>query len=226
MPRVERKPTTTKSEHWLRLAVNSRTSRLDQKIIEAFGFDGDDRISWRSPAQADSYAEYRDQAFLDRLGIGTLKIPLNDFWPSGGPQWDGLAVTDSGKVILVEAKAYPAEATSTCAAASHKSLAKINNSLAAAKQFYGVAPARTWESGFYQYANRFAHLYYLREINQLDAYLVFLNFADAPDVTIPCGTSSWAQATQNIQAALGLPQKGRPEVATLVRSVPEMLSED
>ena len=33
-----------------------------------------------------------------------------------------------------------------------------------------------WEKGFYQYANRMAHLYFLRNLCKVDAYLLFVYF--------------------------------------------------
>ena len=46
---------------------------------------------------------------LDRVGHGELKEELKQFWPSRGPQWDALAISTSGKVLLVEAKAHVGE---------------------------------------------------------------------------------------------------------------------
>ena len=43
--------------------------------------------------------------FLVRLGLDFEECSLGDFWPPNGPVWDGLAVTDGGRAILVEAKA-------------------------------------------------------------------------------------------------------------------------
>ena len=40
---------------------------------------------------SDNYAEYYDDAFLNRLGVKELKQPLLEFWPASGPRWDGLA---------------------------------------------------------------------------------------------------------------------------------------
>ena len=37
----------------------------------------------------------------------------------------------------------------------------------------------------YQYANRLAHLYSLRQMNDIDAYLVFVYFLNDPDLDGP-----------------------------------------
>ena len=58
--------------------------------------------------QHDHYAEYRDEAFLKRVGVSATKKPLSEFWPKRGPQWDALATFGDDGVILVEAKAHMA----------------------------------------------------------------------------------------------------------------------
>ncbi len=105
MPRRPRPPQTQRSEHWLRLMVRENASALNAAIAEAFGWQ-DAAIDWLSPREDDEYAEYYDQAFLDRLGVDGLTMSLEEFWPRSGPRWDGLARTTDGKLILVEAKAY------------------------------------------------------------------------------------------------------------------------
>jgi hypothetical protein len=84
----------------------------------------------------------------------------------------------------------------------------------------------SWESPFYQYANRLAHLYYLNALNRQRAYLLFLHFAEAPDVPEPCTVAQWEGAERLTKKCLGLP-KGHPfsdNVRTLIWSVPEMMA--
>jgi hypothetical protein len=84
----------------------------------------------------------------------------------------------------------------------------------------------SWESPFYQYANRLAHLYYLNALNRQRAYLLFLYFAEAPDVPEPCTVAQWEGAERLTKKCLGLP-KGHPfsdNVRTLIWSVPEMMA--
>ena len=103
MPRRPRPPETKRSEHWLRLMVREYPGLLDTAIAEAFGWQAM-AIDWRSPIQDDDYAEYYDQAFLDRLLVNDLTMPLDEFWPKSGPRWDGPRTSDD-KLILIEAKA-------------------------------------------------------------------------------------------------------------------------
>ena len=84
--------------------------------------------------------------------------------------------------LLVEAKAYVEEGVDYRSHATGDSAKLIRKSLAAAKKAFHASEDASWESPFYQYANRLAHLYYLNALNRKQAYLLFLYFADAPDV--------------------------------------------
>ncbi|MFO1267308.1 MAG: hypothetical protein U1F67_11375 [Rubrivivax sp.] len=157
-----------------------------------------------SPVAADEYAEYYDQSFLSLLGVDDTKAPLQTFWPSSGPRWDGLARTSGGKLILIEAKAYIAEAVDFGSKASSASLELIERSLTEAKAAYRARADAVWIRPFYQYANRLAHLYYLRNLLGADAYLLFVCITDAPDVSAPASAAEWRGAHAAIETALGL----------------------
>ncbi len=224
MPRRERPLETKRSEHWLRVAVNEYPEELSSHVTAQFRWPSNERIEWLSPVESDDYAEYYDQEFLDRLGVSGLKVPLTDFWPRSGPRWDGLARTDSGKLILVEAKAYIEEAVDYRSKAGPDSLKKIQAALANSKKAFRASDDAPWESPFYQYANRLAHLYFLKQLNGLDAYLLFLYFADAPDVPESCNTRQWEGAVRLTEKCLGLgAHKFRAHIGTLIWSVPDML---
>jgi hypothetical protein len=222
MPRRARPTDATRSEKWLRVAVNDRTAEFSSRVAATFGWHGDDPIEWLSPLAHDGNAEYFDQAFLDRLGVESLRVPLTRFWPASGPRWDGLGRTRSGKLILVEAKAYVEEAVDYRTDAKGASLTRIRKSLAIAKRAFKASAKSNWETPFYQYANRLAHLYFLNRLNRLDAYLVFVYFADAEDVPNPCSEAQWSGAVRVIKKALGLsknhPFSGR--VGTLIWTLP------
>jgi hypothetical protein len=224
MPRRERPRETTRSEHWMRTAVNEYSDALNLLVSGLFEWDKSDRIEWLSPIASDGYAEYFDHDFLDRLGVSDVKLRLSDFWPQGGPRWDGLAKTASGKLILVEAKAYIEEGVDYRSKAGPKSLSKISAALASAKEAFGAADDAPWEAPFYQYANRLAHLYYAY-CNDLDAYLLFLYFADAPDVPKPCTTQQWQGAIRLTEKCLGLGvHPFRNRIGSLIWSVSNMLA--
>jgi hypothetical protein len=176
---------------------------LGTAIADAFGWlDG--TIDWRSPRQDDDYAEYYDQAFLDRLGVDDLTMPLEEFWPKSGPRWDGLARTMNGKLILVEAKAHIDEAVDFRSKASPEALRRIEKRLDEAKSAFHASIDSCWHAPLYQMANRLAHLHYLAGINGKDAYLVFIDFANAPDVPQPASREEWQGATRLAHKCLGL----------------------
>jgi len=203
MPRRTRPPETKRSEHWLRVMVRDYPDVLDMAIARAFGWRGA-VIEWRSPLQDDDYAEYFDQAFLDRLGVGELSMPLDEFWPRGGPRWDGLARTTDGKLILVEAKAHIDEAVDYRSKASPEARRRIEERLDEAKSAFRAAKDACWHAPLYQMANRLSHLYYLAGINRKDAYLVFIDFANAPDVPVPASPDQWRGAVRLAHKCLGL----------------------
>lgn len=223
MTRRQRPPHTRRSEHWLRKAVNEYSATLGDKVRDLFHWPAGERIDWLSPVASDEYAEYYDQGFVERLGVPTLRVPLHDFWPKSGPRWDGLAKTNSGKLILVEAKAYIEEGVAFRSKAGPSSRLKIQEALASAKKAFRAADDAPWEAPFYQYANRLAHLYFMRERNGLDAHLLFLYFADAPDVDDPCTVEQWQGAERLAKKCLGLGRhRFEQYVQTLIWSVPDM----
>jgi len=183
----------------MRVAVNECTEALNARIAELFGWGSGESIHWLSPVVEDEYAEYFDGEFLQRLGLPPLAVSLSTFWPASGPRWDGLAKTSSGKILLVEAKAYVEEAVDYRSHAGSESLGRIHAALAEAKQAFGAA---------------------------LDAYLLFLNFADAPDVPEPCSVEQWRGANRLVKKCLGLgAHPYRDRVGTMIWSVPEMLTQ-
>lgn len=223
MPQRTRPAKTTRSEHWLRVAANDAHEFTNEQIRVTFGWSDDEQIEWKSPVLADEYAEYYDESFLDQLGVGELKFPLRSFWPASGPRWDGLARTSSGNLILVEAKAYIEEAVDFGSGAGEKSLTQIKNALEKTKEAFGANKHANWECPFYQYANRLAHLYFLAVENELDAYLVFLNLANAPDVPSPCTAAEWEGGRRVIERSLGLGNHPyRQRVKTIVIDVEEL----
>ena len=187
------------SQRWLQLAVNRCPAVIDDAISEAMGIGQYETIEWLSPLESEDFIEYRDQAFLERLGLNPQRRKLSDFWPSGGPVWDSLARTSAGRALLIEAKANVPEFDSNPTGASGRSLTKIREALEETRSFLRVRSDTDWTRCFYQYANRLAHLYFLKELNGIDAALVFIYFTG--DTTVsgvnPVSREGW-------EAAIGL----------------------
>jgi hypothetical protein len=73
-----------------------------------------------------------------------------------------------------------------------------------AKLAFLAAKDACWHTPLYQMANRLAHLYFLAEINSKDAYLVFIDFANAPDVPQPVSREEWRGTIRLANKCLGL----------------------
>ena len=192
------------SLRWIRTFVNDYTSTIDQAVKVACSFSKTSKIKWVSPLANDDFAEYRDHSFLQRLQIELPHFQLNDFWPNRGPQWDALAKTTNGEIILVEAKANIPEIVSPGTLASRSSKEHIEKSLSATKEYLGVPLEIPWSGKLYQYANRIAHLYLLRKLNQIPAYMVFVYFIGDDNVDGPGSIEEWKAATMVTKRILGL----------------------
>ncbi len=194
---------TKGSLKWIQTLINDFPCILDQHVINQLGLDYR-TINWFSPQKDDNYAEYRDEDFLEILGLKQFKKKLHGFWPKRGPQWDALGrAKKSGPYFLVEAKANIPEIISSSQAKSEKSISKIRNSLSDTQKYLNCQSLMNWESGFYQYANRIAHLYFLRCLCDVDAYLIFLYFIN-DHTHIPTTRQEWEGALKLQKQLMGL----------------------
>lgn len=214
------------SQKWVQDIINIVPDLLSSRICHYLEIPGDDPIHWLSPLKDDEYAEYSDQEVLDRLGVSLDGVPLDGFWPKGGPNWDALGRSESGKLLLVEAKAHVNEMKGAGLRAEGEARDKIEWALGQTRKFLGSRSKHDWTAGFYQYANRLAHLYLLRELNGLDAYLVFLYFTNDEMMNGPSSHDEWESAITMVKQLLGVRQahKLSPFVADVfldVREIPE-----
>ncbi len=191
------------SQYWLQVAVNDARKVINRELSIAMQTESDIPIEWVSPLRP-KYTEYKDQEFLDKLRISLLKVALKDFWPNGGPVWDGLARTKSERVFLIEAKAHIQEVNSPESGASPKSLKRIAKSLYETRAFLEADPIVDWTRTFFQYTNRIAHLYLLRELNGLDAYLVNIYFINDTVMKGPTSVEEWKGAITLLKTHLGV----------------------
>jgi hypothetical protein len=202
MSRIPQGPGQKGSLRWIQRAVGERWPSLEMPVLARAGSGR--AITWRSPLEEDEFAEYRDGAFLDLLGLSHLQQPLTDFWPDRGPQWDALAQLDGGGILLVEAKAHVGELCSPGSAAGAVSLARIAARLEEVAQALGASATRApWTTHFYQLANRIAHLHFLRS-NGVDAWLVLVNFLGDTDMRGPGTAEVWEAAYAIAWHVMGL----------------------
>jgi hypothetical protein len=193
---------TKGSLKWIQHVVNECPDVLSNPVIDAIGAYKEQTVEWLSPKADDDYSEYRDQAFLDLLEIKLSKTKLSDFWPKRGPQWDALGRVDDKAYFLVEAKAHISEIISSSQAKSPASISLINKSLNETKNYLKLKSDLDLTKGFYQYLNRLAHLYFLRTLSDVPAYLVFVYFVN-DHTHIPATKDEWNGALQLMHAILG-----------------------
>jgi hypothetical protein len=211
MGRIKQPKGNKGSLKWIQYVVNSHSDVLNNPIYNFLGYDNSRPIEWLSPKAGDDYSEYRDQAFLDLLGIKLSKTRLKDFWPKRGPQWDALGRIGDRAYFLVEAKGHVSELISSSQAKSPASKSLINKSLNETKEYLKLNPYIDLSKGFYQYSNRLAHLYLLRKLNNIPAYLVFVYFVN-DHTHIPTSKEEWNGALNLIAYSLGNTQTQTSEI--------------
>jgi hypothetical protein len=199
--RVEQAAGERGSLKWIQRAVAEHSEELEAPVLARLPAGAE--IEWRSPVAADGYAEYRDAAFLNLLGLDALTPALREFWPAKGPQWDALGVTSTGQVLLVEAKSHIREFCTPPSAAGPDSLSKITFSLDRAAAALGSSRGALWPSLFYQFTNRLAHLWWLRQAG-VEAYLVLVGFVGDQDMNGPATAEAWDAAYSVAEYVLDL----------------------
>ena len=177
----------------IQLLVNKNGGLIDKHIKTEFADLTNDKIIWQSPLTNEKYAEYRDNDFIDKIGLDRQEIKLHEFWPTRGPQWDALATTTDKRIILVEAKANIPEVVSSPTNARQKS-----------KDYLRLKNDIDWSGKFYQYTNRLAHLYFLRVKRDKPAYLINIYFIGDNSVDGPDTKGEWKAALQVLYSYLGL----------------------
>jgi hypothetical protein len=188
----------------IQVLVNKNQDLINNLLKSFFQDLADQQIIWTSPIEQDDFAEYRDNDFLLKVGLDPTEIKLDDFWPTTGPQWDALAKTTGGHVILVEAKANIPEIVSPGTGAKKKSKCLIDHSLCETKKYLNITNDIDWSGKFYQYTNRLAHLYFLREKCKVQAYLINIYFIGDKTVLGPKTKQEWDGALKVLKTYLGI----------------------
>jgi hypothetical protein len=204
------------SQRHVQTWVNDFKDELNDRILEKLAPLAalQPRITWKSPRRQDKYKEYRDGEFLEQVGLGDRKSELDDFWPAGGPVWDGLAIYETTAcrdpgVLLIEGKSYPDEFYGTgCDAGrapserSRRNRVRIASALRETQTWLGIGEIPNWMGPLYQSANRLAYVYWLRTQANRDAWLVHLLFENDPNR--PTTRDRWKKALVDLDKQLGL----------------------
>ena len=190
------------SKKWIQKLINEKPDILNKNIFENLNIQNSERIKWLSPLAKDHYAEFYDEAFLNKVLPGKA-LNLREFWPQSGPRWDALGIISPDKVLLVEAKSHISELISTSKAKDPNSITKISESLKATKKALGSTTDFDWSKTFYQYANRLAHVYFLRQ-NAVTAHFVSVYFLNDLEMSGPMTVDEWQGAISLLHRCLGL----------------------
>lgn len=192
------------SQRQIQTYVNERADELSRAVVAALHEYAVDPclLRWISPLKERQYREYRDKEFLEQIGAAHLAAELKKFWPVRGPRWDALASVANWGCVLVEAKSHVPEVYGSGCCALGDSLSVITSSLSKTKTRLGVPPDADWLGPLYQSANRIAHLLFLREIGNLNAFLLNIYFTDDPHS--PTAVNEWNYAIQRVNEQLGL----------------------
>ena len=200
------KSETQGSQYFLRFAVNKKPQLLRSALRESGALGRWEDVQWCSPLIKGKYKEFRDGAAVQALGCeNEIHAPLAHFWPSRGPVWDALGTSGEQRPILIEAKAHIVEAVSRIGASSESSIKLIVKGLALARKRYTKKSHADWTAPFYQYANRLAYQFWLREQNGIKSSLVFLYFLNATQMKGPATKVEWQGVKRLIHGVLGLP---------------------
>jgi hypothetical protein len=199
----------------LQLLVAENPGLLNSRISTTFGLPDGFGIEWISPIPPD-YAEYSDDDFLQAVELDPDEIGLSTFWPRGGPHWDGLGIGDDKSIFLVEAKAHIAEMVSPPSGASPAPLSQIRAELEKTKAFLHAKPDVDWTIHFFQYANRLAHIRFLRFERKKPTFLVFVYFLGDQYVHGPTTKEEWLGAINLLHSFMGV---GRTKLTPFVGDV-------
>jgi len=206
------------SQLQIQLYINRLQNEFNMAILDALPSLAASKptFRWTSPLEADTFAEYQDLAFLKAVEHENLVQRLRDFWPKGGPVWDGLAVVEFGNgpgergILLIEAKSHVPEVYSGGCQASERSRKKVVAALERTKRWLGVPQGVDWTGPLYQFANRLAHVYFFREVAGIPAWFVNVLFLNDPHS--PTSMDDWRKALPQIKEELGLANIALPNV--------------
>jgi hypothetical protein len=212
-----------RSQLQIQIAVNRHASEFERDVVAALPTLAalNPRLTWCSPLEEDAFREYRDGALLDRLDRSDLRPALKRFWPARGPRWDALAVArDSNGAwlgpVLIEAKSYPAETRSKCAAADERR-ALIEQRLHETRRWLCVPErhAKWWTNGLYQAANRLTFLRFFRTVAGEFAWLATVYVVNDPDPTACTTRAKWDVALRRDAERLGAREGTVPDAGSV-----------
>jgi len=196
------------SAKWMRVLVNEQNEFLKIRIYESLCIS-EGEILWFSPLLSENFKEYSIQTILNRENVTLNKRTLSSFWPQSGPKWDAIGKSEEGTFFLVEAKSYIKEMIKADTGSKNlDNQRQIENSLNEARDFFNPSRSRTWPTTFYQFANRLAFIYLLKQLNKIPAYMLFINFTnDTTQNESPSSPQEWEGAYKLLKYHFGIDER-------------------
>ena len=203
----------------IQIAVNARADELTGAVRRVFPElrERGAEIDWRLP-RAPGYEELRNDGFLRALDLDRLAPDLRRFWPLRGPAWDavGLVRFPSGPpgVVLADAANHPEEFYAAgLRATSQESREAVRAAIARTQRWLRVeATPERWiepqrggrpRTSLFGTANRLAHLYFLREVAGVEAWLARVLFVD-DTARVATSRFRWERALDQMEEELCL----------------------
>ena len=203
--------------------VNLRQEEFSEEILSLLSLPPlvEAELRWVSPLSEDHFNQYQDPEFLEKLRLNQHAARLKEFWPEGGPCWDALAIAEGmnpNEVVLIEAKSHLSEIDSACKEKGG-SRERVENSLALTARGMQVEMNSAWTDNYYQIAMRYAHLYFLREIAKVPAWLVNVYFVNDQSIghvePSPRSADEWREKLRQMKERMGFGAKSVPFAADL-----------
>lgn len=205
---INQPPAIAESRKWTQMLINQHEDQMNTLIKEKIHVDESEKIQWLSPLASDHYSEYFGQGYLDLLGLETQE-KLSDFIPRLHFPWSAIGRSSSGKIILVDAKSKIDEFVSYGANLDRWEDSKelILKSLNSTKKYFMYGGTGDWLNRFHQYSLRLMNLYWLKVVNELDVYVVFLNYLN--DEKGVATVDEWEASYDLVHSYFGLNSWGR-----------------
>lgn len=186
---------------------------LDERILRLLRADS---VSWLDfPFRTRGDGHDDEWTGIDFVGRKSLQAKWGQFWPQTGnvQNWDAVACVKSragSDWLLVEAKSHLGEIKTDCSAKARGGHGQIAKAMETVKEALGVPAEADWLNGYYQFCNRVAALWFLRDAG-IPARLLFIYFTgdSFPGRTVRCPKTEaeWVRALDAQRRHVALPAK-------------------
>jgi len=197
--------------HLLRYLGRHR-QKLDEAILKEIpGFTTVDWMDFNQSGKTDK--EHKAIDFLVQSDMIKATGAWKLFWPRTGnpPNWDAIgriSGNERQEYLLVEAKAHLGETVANCSA-DDKSRIMIKKALADVQKSLRITPNGSWESRYYQMANRIAILWFLDSCGIAARLVTIYFYGDSNPESgkvYPQSKEDWEQTINDEYAYLGIDQ--------------------